>query len=243
MEEVERLVLLRKKLAQLSFLRALGREAEGLEEVEREVKEIEEKLKAYGLPFTYLRDEEIKALEEELSKVPPEELAKALAVKQGPLWEKASKKAELVGRNIELRKELALLYKALAKTAEKEKALKALAKGKVEEPFQAPKEVALLLARLGVKAVWEDGSVKEGEPPKEVRRAYRGSVYWLPENLAEEFDALAKELDRVTLELQRLNALRQARPLSDEEEKAFAEAQRRLMELLSKLEAFSNFKL
>jgi len=242
MREVEELIMLKRELAQQAFLKAMGREA-STEELEGRVKMLEERLKAMGLPFTYLHHERIKSLEEEIGKHSPEEVAKAISAKQGELWEKVREKAELVKRNIELRKELGRLYSLLRGLPEREKVLKALAEGKVEEPFPAPKEVATLLARLGVKAVWEEGVVKPGEPAKEERRAYRGAVYWLPEEKVKEFDELARELDRVTLELQRLNAIKQARPLSEGEEKAFAEAQRRLVELLGRLEGFSSFKM
>ncbi len=243
MYPVEELLLLRKKLAQLRFLKALGKEVD-VEDVERKVAELEGRFKALGMPFTYLYGERIKELEEKLSQYTPQDIAKAASYKQGPVWELLKEKAELVNKNLELKRELAFFYKAIAKGGDREKALRALAKGEVEEPFEAPEEVAKALYRLGLKVTWEEGKVKAGEPTfKERRFVYRGEVYWLPENLAGEFEAHIKELDRVSLELQRLNAVKQARDLTEEEEKAFAEAQKKLLELLAKFEAFGVYRV
>ncbi|RME79765.1 MAG: hypothetical protein D6769_01390, partial [Methanobacteriota archaeon] len=126
-----------------------------------------------------------------------------------------------------------VLSSILQKAKNKESISSIINKGKVEEELEEPQEVSIMLKTLGINHTY-DGKIRPTEPYKVIDNG--SSLLFLEPSKARELEELDKELDKVGSRIQVLNAQRQIRELSEEDEKNYEDLQKKYIELSKKRE-------
>ena len=261
--EIARLIELNKRRAELEFKKAYLQKKPGANEqassaLETELAkattqayELESYVTTKGLVIFYPNAMEISAANSELSKFSPEQIYDALRSKNGEVYALLEKKGRLVKGNLENRWEIAELME-FANT------LPGKVRDEVTEKVQAGKigemDVSILkeaertrlfklLNRAGIRCVMHDHRfATESTNPSQVKWEESGVAIgsrriWVQAGKEEEVMKLGQELADIEKGIQIMNAERQIRKFSLDEETKFVELQKRLLEAIKARES------
>jgi len=199
-----------------------------LKALDDEIAQLTAQLNSNNVIFYPLNFDELVATESALA-VSPEEKAKAVESKSGPLFESIKKRLLIMKKNLEIKEDLAkitLLVNAFENAAIKERVLSAI-KGEKKV------EINLDLSNERMKYL-VDLLFRIGLYPTSAQKKYVVSrnIIWLEGEEAKKMDEVLAELARLEPALQWKNAERQIKTFSEDEEKEFAEVQKKYLELL-----------
>lgn len=197
--------------------------------LENEISSLTSVITATNIPFYLIGFEELVATEGLLS-VSFEEKAAAIESKSGPLFEAIKKRLVILKKNREMKKELATVFHLLLSLDNdeiKQQILDAIKSGK---PLKRPlppgderiKHLSSLLSRFGL---YNNASQKKYVVSRD--------IIWLEGEEAKKMDGILAELAKLEPDLQWKNAQRQIKCFNEDEEKEFAEVQKKYLELLN----------
>lgn len=236
-EKMHRLIELlaeRESLAlKIDYLKGKNIEADAAEmskkmkEIENSIATLSNTLNSSNIPFYLVGFDELVATEDILS-APPAEKANAIENKSGPIFDAIKKRLSILKYNAEMKNEIASVFSVLATLDEdvKQEVIKAMRSRTplartLDENNEKLKHLARLLSRLGLYS--------------SVQKKYVVSrdIIWLEGEEAKKMDGVLAELAKLEPELQWKNAQRQIKAFSEEEEKEFAEIQKKYLVLLN----------
>jgi hypothetical protein len=207
--------------------------------------ELRNKLKNAEIMFLMLNSSKISDLQSKLSNFSLEEQAKALKSREGEAFEILKERSQYFKRNTENRENIAKLLIMLSTVKDMEtrdRLGEVLEIGKISESVpvegcdgETIKVIVILFNRLDIPcSISEDGkhvlAGKGGEQEKMFLISDR--KIWVAPDIAEKLSENLSNIDEISPKLQWKNAQRQIKTLSDEEEKEFADLQRKYLDLL-----------
>ena len=236
---------------------------DALKYIDEQLGPLEMKMTSSGILNLQLHADKINKYTEIIKKYDMKELANALTMKEGELYEVIVKRSELLKENLNKKEELAELIvlinaipRSIAENIKKwvEEGTDKNQSHEHEEKLDLSsvnedKRIKLLnlLNRLGISCYLKNDLIIIGDASsdndtitwkKEIPRYINDEKIWVPEDKIEEFNAMAKELDEVSRRIQAITARKQVEQLDEEQEKEFAEYQNRYLELIKKRNEF-----
>ncbi|MEM3422553.1 MAG: hypothetical protein QXF35_02460 [Candidatus Bilamarchaeaceae archaeon] len=201
---------------------------EKMKVIDAEISNLTNMINSNNVQFYLFGFDELVATEN-LSVVPPEEKAIAIEKKEGPIFDIIKNRLKILKKNLEMRNELASIYHILLSMKDENlrkditdaiRSQKPLSRT-IECSDEKTKHLVRLLSRFGLYNINEKKYVVSRE------------VIWLEGEEAKRMDGILAELARLEPELQWKNAQRQIKNFTEDEEKEFAEVQKKYLELLN----------
>ncbi len=196
--------------------------------LEDEISRLTADIDTRKIQFYLLGFEELVMTENDLN-VSLEEKAAAIENRSGRVFEAVKKRLQLMKKNLELKDELAKILAFLPSCTDavlREKVLRSIKSGRQLEveldlTDEKTKYLADLLFRLGLCQF-----------SKQKKYVVLRDIVWLEGEEAKKMEQVLAELADLEPSLQWKNAQRQIKSFSEDEEKEFAEVQRKYLELL-----------
>jgi len=217
-------------------------------------------LKKAGITFCYIYQERISDLDSKLSTFSLSEQITAIKTKNGPVYELLKERGALLKKNYEERENLAKLLILMSKVKDpdvKYKLNEALKKGEIKEIIHLKgqnkefdrelyEKIAAIFNRLGISAsISADGEILSSRPPVkgEVPFVIANKKVWVSAEAADKLIVNISNIEKLSPHLQWKNAQKQIMELSENEEKEFAELQKKYLALLKEQdEILKSFK-
>jgi len=220
-----------------------------LEEINKLLLDRSSMLKNAGIIFCYIYQERISDLDSKLSTFSLSEQIMAIKAKNGPIYELLKERGALLKKNYEERENLAKLLILISKVKDQDikyKLAEALKKGEIKEIIhlrgrgkECDKElyekIAAIFNRLGISAsISADGGMLSSHPPVkgEVPFVIANKKVWVSAEAADKLLINISNIEKLSPHLQWKNAQKQIMELSENEEKEFAELQKKYLALL-----------
>ncbi len=186
----------------------------------------------------------ISDLQSKLSNFSIEEQAKAVKAKHGETFDILRERGQHLKSNLENRETIAKLLIMLSTVKDmetKDKLGEILENGKIQESVHVEgcdpetiKVITILFNRLGIAAsVSEDGKhVLPGGEDREKMFVISNKKVWVASDVAEKLTENLSNIEKISPKLQWKNAQRQIKVLTEDEEKEFADLQKKYLDLL-----------
>lgn len=203
------------------------------------------KLKKAEIRFCMLNSAKISDLQSKLSNFSIEEQAKALKSRYGETFDILRERSQYLKENLENKESIAKLLIILSSVKDMEtrdRFAEILENGKVQESVpvegcdsETIKVIVILFNRLGIScSVSEDGTqvlAGRGEEHEKLFVISNRKV-WVAQDVAEKLSTNLSNIEKISPPLQWKNAQRQIKELTEDEEKEFADLQRKYLDLL-----------
>ncbi|MEK6978774.1 MAG: hypothetical protein AABW86_01000 [Candidatus Micrarchaeota archaeon] len=249
--DIARIVELNKQRAELIFRKSYANNASLNVTIDKELSIIEaslssfnEKLKKARMELVFPNGELISGLSVQIDKHSHSAIAEALKTRSGELYSLLEQRGKLTKRNYEAREEIGKLNILLQHVGSRnrEHIVKAIVCGAIAEEettisfdgidSKSQKALCVLLKRVGLGAL-----VNGAKTPDEVEVTVANRKLWVPPDAVEAISKNEQKMFELQKSIQLKNAERQIKVFSEEEELAFASAQKQYLELLKEKDA------
>jgi len=227
--------------------------------VDRQLEPLETRILSSGILVFQLHGKKITEYTEQINKHNMKQLTEALSVKDGELYDIIQKRGELLKENLSKKEDIAELTivtnfipRSVAEQIRNWVEGETSMDGMIDmREVHEDKQYKLLniLNRLGTECYIENETLFRGVPKKkekttvvwqsEVPRHVNGEKVWVPQEKANEFDNVMKELEQVSLKIQALTAKKQVVALTEEENKNYMDYQNKYLVLAAKRNAIT----
>lgn len=260
--EISHLIELNKRKAELEFKkgyllrkgRSMGDAAiasleHEIAEMGKQALELESRIMVRETVIFYPHEKEIAALSSEIAKFMPEEIDRAMENREGEAYGLLEERGKFIKGNFENRKEIAALIEFVNSLPSRirDETIERVMTGEVGEldastlNEKSREKLFRLLNRSGIRCMMESYKIvtesRKGSFWDERMVELNGARVWVSPENEEKARKLGAELAETSRAIQVMNAEREIRKFSAEEQKNFGSMQKRYLEMIRRRDA------
>lgn len=220
-----------------------------IEEIGKQALELESRIMVRETVLFYPHEKEMAALSSEIGKFGPEEVDRAMETREGDVYGLLEERGKFIKENFENRKEIAALIEFVNSLPSgiRDETIESVRNGRVGEldastlDEKSRAKLFRLLNRSGIRCIMESYKIitesRNGSSWDERMVELSGGRVWVSPENEEKIRKLGADLSETSRAIQVMNAEREIREFSAEEQKNFGDMQKKYLEMIRKRDA------